>query len=189
MQQQPRQQSPTSRANIAAPHHEADGANFGWEQELARLEFRSAWPSRRTSVLDDALTGWGVAADSSCCDGDCPGHDIVFDSDKPFVSGRSADRVARMARLSAVSSSPHYTTARQPPIEEQELSSSRSAARATLTVMADRRTMASPAVSPSSTPEQPHKKRSRTPLDPEDAPLAKGPRSPRSTALLPGAMV
>jgi hypothetical protein len=135
---------------------------------------RVHWPSRRASVLDDPLAADSRVSPPSPDCRDCAGHDITFDSAMPLVTGRSMERMQRMARM--MTSSPQ-TTARQP-AREAEQRAAASAVRAKLSVMTDRQAMASPAVSPSSTPEFGYKKRARTPLEPDDAPLAKGPRSP-----------
>ena len=176
-QQQHRQQQPDKQrrglqpAAVNAPRHH--DAITMWEQELAHME-RVHWPSRRASVLDDPLAADSRVSPPSPDCRDCAGHDITFDSAMPLVTGRSMERMQRMARM--MTSSPQ-TTARQP-AREAEQRAAASAMRAKLSVMTDRQAMASPAVSPSSTPEFGYKKRARTPLEPDDAPLAKGPRSP-----------
>ena len=143
-----------------------------WEQELLELE-RAPWASRRGSVLDDPLSFADDPAPLGCCE--CTGHDITFDSARPFVTGRSAERLQRMARMATAGP---QTTARQPMQNAADRTAMLERAQKRLMVKADR-TMASPAVSPSSTPEMAYKKRARTPWD-DGAPVASRPRSPNS---------
>lgn len=146
-----------------------------WEQELAQLE-RTPWASPRHSrSLDDPLSSDDCLLPLGCCE--CTGHDIAFDSARPFVTGRTAERVERMARTARIATASPHTTARQPTRDAEERTILTARAQKRLAVQAERRTMASPAVSPSSTPEMTHKKRARTPWD-EGAPVATRPRSP-----------
>lgn len=145
-------------------------ATAEWERELAQLE-HAPWASRRDSGLDDPLSTDDCGAPLGCCD--CTGHDIA----RPFVTGRSAERVQRMARMARTATASPQTTGRQPAQDATDRAVLLAQAQKQLSVNADRRTMASPAVSPSSTPEMAYKKRARTPWD-EDAPAAIRPRSP-----------
>ncbi len=145
-----------------------------WERELAQLE-HTPWASRRDSGLDDPLSIDNCSVPLGCCE--CTGHDITFDTARPFVTGRSAERVQRMARMARTATASPQTTARQPALNAIDRTASLSRAQKQMTVKTDRKTVASPAVSPSSTPETAYKKRARTPWD-EGAPAATRPRSP-----------
>jgi len=145
-----------------------------WERELAQLE-HTPWASRRDSDLDEPLSSDDCGPPLGCCE--CTGHDITFDTARPFVTGRSAERVQRMARMARTATASPQTTARHPAQDAADRTVLLAQAQKRLSVKADRRTMASPAVSPSSTPEIAYKKRARTPWD-EGAPAATRPRSP-----------
>ena len=145
-----------------------------WEHELAQLE-HTPWASRHDSDLDEPLLTDDCSLPLGCCE--CTSHDITFDTARPFVTGRSAERVQRMAKMARTATTSPQTTARQPALDAADRTASLSRAQKRMTVKADRRTVASPAVSPSSTPEMAYKKRARTPWD-EGAPVAIRPRSP-----------
>ena len=168
--QQQQQQRDAERRVINSPQ------TMEWEQELLELE-RAPWASRRGSGLDDPLSFVDdCPAPLGCCE--CTGHDITFDSERPFVTGRSAERLQRMARMATAGP---QTTARQPVQNAAERTALLERAQKRLMVKVDR-TMASPAVSPSSTPEMAYKKRARTPWD-EGATVASRPRSPNSAIM------